>query len=183
MARWKAEEHEPQPWQRPRTAKTFRLTLHQINQLLNKVETQECTCAIQGFPSLTRTDGALTKSHELTALLGDMTQGGGWPSIHPRHDSRWAVSPHVLPTAHRNPPSPRQARRRPEGAPPPPSPAGYRLSAAPPPPAPGTRPATPRRHPEITPTMPHCTTGAIETFHRTQSTRTTTRHGKHEGDS
>jgi DNA-binding XRE family transcriptional regulator len=42
VARWESGEYEPQPWQRPRIAEAFGLSLCAFNGLLDEVETTGC---------------------------------------------------------------------------------------------------------------------------------------------
>jgi len=66
VACWEAGEYEPQPWQRPRIAEAFGLSLGEVNRLLDEVDTQGRT--VEGSASLVGADGALlTEGDELVA--------------------------------------------------------------------------------------------------------------------
>jgi transcriptional regulator with XRE-family HTH domain len=62
VARWEAGEYEPQPWQRPRIAEAFGLSLGEFNQVLDGVETTGR--AVEVAASLTEADGALLAGYE-----------------------------------------------------------------------------------------------------------------------
>ncbi len=62
MARWEAGEYEPKPWQRPRIAEAFGLSLRECNELLDGGETTGD--AVEVSASVVKADGVPLAGHD-----------------------------------------------------------------------------------------------------------------------
>lgn len=71
VARWEAGGAEPQPWQRPRIAETFGLSLDKLAQLLADVGTAEHTIEVtdRQVEALATPAGARTVLNELEVMV------------------------------------------------------------------------------------------------------------------
>jgi ribosome-binding protein aMBF1 (putative translation factor) len=94
VARWEAGEYEPQPWQRPRIAEAFGISLCEVNQLLDEVEAQ--ARAVEGSTSLAGANGALwteryIKGHKFIPVFvgaeaaSALAASGQWDNV----DDQW----------------------------------------------------------------------------------------------
>ncbi|HKR50541.1 MAG TPA: helix-turn-helix domain-containing protein, partial [Pseudonocardiaceae bacterium] len=100
VARWEAGEYEPQPWQRPRIAEAFGVSLCEVNQLLDEAESQKR--AVEGSVSLVGADGVFpllsdrcTKGHKFVPVfvgaevVSALTASGEWDHVNDQWTECW----------------------------------------------------------------------------------------------